>query len=173
MTEAEGPTHVPSASLAGREGFTEAFDALYECAYQHAYKLLGNRQDAEDVAQEACTRACLRWRNLASPRAWVTHVTTNLAFDRFRRRRAAAKYARISRTSAVPVDDPHLDLYRALAQLPRRQRDVVALRYLGDFSEAQTAAALGCSPGTVKTHAARGLRALRTSLDLAEDEEPR
>jgi RNA polymerase sigma-70 factor (sigma-E family) len=172
LTEGEWPTQVSPAEVAGREGFREAFDGLYESAYQHAYKLLGDREDAEDVAQEACTRACLRWRGLDNPRAWVTHVTTNLAFDRFRRRRAAAKYARSPRASAAPVDDPHLDLYRALAQLPKRQREVVVLRYLADFSEAQTAAALGCSPGTVKTHAARGLRALRGSVDLAEDEEP-
>jgi DNA-directed RNA polymerase specialized sigma24 family protein len=91
LTKAEGPTQGPSASVVRREGFTEAFDALYECAHRHAYKLLGDRQHAEDVAQEACTRACLRRHELVSPRAWVTHVTTNLAFDRLRRPRAAAK----------------------------------------------------------------------------------
>ena len=56
-----------------------------------------------------------------------------------------------------------------LATLPKRQREVVVLRYLADLSEAQTAAALGCAPGTVKTHAARGLEALRAVLAVPEE----
>ena len=47
--------------------FADAFDGLYRRAYQSAFKLLGDRNDAEDVAQEACTRACLRWSRLDNP----------------------------------------------------------------------------------------------------------
>ena len=92
-------------------------------------------------------------------------------FDRFRRLRSAAKHARPAPEASLAVDDRHLDLQHALAALPKRQRDVVALRYLSDFSEAQTAAVLGLAPGTVKTHAARGLRALRLALDIADEVE--
>lgn len=53
----------------------------------------------------------------------------------------------------------------ALGSLPRRQREVVALRYLADMPEAAVVAALGCAPGTVKQHAHRGLAALRRVLD--------
>ena len=60
-------------------GFTEAFDGLYLGAYRTAYRLLGNRQEAEDVAQEACARACLRWSRLDDPAAWVARVSANLA----------------------------------------------------------------------------------------------
>jgi RNA polymerase sigma-70 factor (ECF subfamily) len=169
MTEAEQQDPVPAALIAPHADFADAFDDLYESAYQHAFKLLGNRQEAEDVAQEACTRACLRWRRLENPAAWVTHVATNLVFDRFRRKRVAERHAALVRGAAYAVADPHFDLYHALAQLPKRQREVVALRYLADFSEAQTAAALGCAPGTVKAHAARGLRALRESLVLTDE----
>jgi len=171
LTKSDPPSAEPLISAARHEEFAEAFDDLYNCAYQQAYKLLGDRAEAEDLAQEACTRACLRWRRLDNPRAWVVRVTTNLAFDRFRRLHRAGLHARPASESAASADDRHLDLQRALAKLPRRQRDVVALRYLADLSEAQTAAELGCSPGTVKSHAARGLRALRQSLDLADDEE--
>jgi RNA polymerase sigma-70 factor (sigma-E family) len=170
VTGGELPVGVATAAASGPAGFAEAFDALYFRSYQHSFKLLGDRHDAEDVAQEACTRACLRWHTIENPAAWITRVATNLAFDRSRRRRAAAEYAQRERASSVDAVDPHLDLYRALARLPKRQREVVALRYLGDFSEAQTAAALGCAAGTVKAHASRGLRALRESLDLAEGE---
>lgn len=54
----------------------------------------------------------------------------------------------------------------ALSRLPARQRAVIVLRYLDDRSEAQTAAALGCAPGTVKSHTSRALAALRDSSDL-------
>ena len=77
------------------------------------------------------------------------------------------------RAGAVPVaGQPHDQtvsdrqaLVAALLGLPRRQRETVALRYLGDLTEAQVAEALGCSIGSVKQHGSRGLAALRLSLD--------
>ena len=171
LTESDTPRAEPLVPAAPPEDFADAFDELYDCAYQQAYKLIGDRAEAEDLAQEACTRACLRWRRLDNPRAWVVRVTTNLAFDRFRRLRNARKLTQFPAAVAVAADDRHLDLHRALSKLPKRQREVVALRYLADLSEAQTAAELGCSPGTVKSHAARGLRALRMTLDLADEVE--
>ncbi len=169
LTQSDPPTAEPPTPAPRHDGFADAFDDLYARAYQQAYKLLGDRTEAEDLAQEACTRACLRWKRLENPPAWVVHVTTNLAFDRFRRLRTAAKFGRPASTATTDVDERHLDLHRALAKLPKRQREVIALRYLADLSEAQTAAELGCSVGTVKSHAARGLHALRTTLDLADE----
>ena len=61
-----------------------------------------------------------------------------------------------------------LELARLLDGLPRRQREVLVLRYLADRSEADTARALGTSVGTVKRHAHRGLASLRTSLEAAD-----
>jgi RNA polymerase sigma factor (sigma-70 family) len=58
-----------------------------------------------------------------------------------------------------------MELQRHLVSLPRRQRQVVALRYLADLSEADVARGLGCSVGAVKRHARRGLEAMRISLD--------
>ena len=62
----------------------------------------------------------------------------------------------------LPLD--RMELVAHLARLPRRQREVVVLRYLADLPEATVAAALGCSTGTVKQHASRGLCALRIGL---------
>jgi RNA polymerase sigma-70 factor (sigma-E family) len=171
LTPSDPPTAERPNSAPHHDGFSEAFDDLYARAYQQAYKLLGDRTEAEDLAQEACTRACLRWRRLDNPHAWVVHVTTNLAFDRFRRLRTAAKFGRPAPATTIEADVRHLDLHRALAKLPKRQRQVIALRYLADLTETQIAAELGCSPGTVKSHAARGLHALRTTLDLADEVE--
>ena len=150
------------------ESFTAAFAGLYSSAFHAAYRLLGNRQEAEDIAQEACTRACLRWNRLTrhgdSPRPWVVRVATNLAIDHYRRRRRALAKDNVAPVPVDAFDVRRIDLHRALDQLTRRQRDVVVLRYVADLSEADTAAALGCAPGTVKSHATRGLAALRAAL---------
>ncbi|HEY7946295.1 MAG TPA: sigma-70 family RNA polymerase sigma factor [Acidimicrobiales bacterium] len=147
-------------------GFEEAFPALYRLAYQVSFRVLGDRGDAEDVAQEALARTYLRWLRLEDrPEGWVVTVATNLAIDRHRRRRRSTTLG----TEPLSLVDVHqserVDLARALRRLPRRQREVVVLRYLADWSEADVAEALGVSAGSVKSHASRGLAALRLHLD--------
>jgi RNA polymerase sigma-70 factor (sigma-E family) len=157
----EEATAVPTA----QPSFEEVFPVLIRDAYRVAYRLLGDRAEAEDIAQEACARAYSRWatvRDHAEP--WCVRVASNLALDQLRSRtRAIRRNERLkaSETSVNPAIDERLDLYAALHQLPRRQRETVVLRYLGDLSEAQTADLLGCSVGSVKTHASRGLAALK------------
>ena len=144
--------------------FEEAFDDCYRVAYRAAYRLLGSRDDANDAAQEAMTRAYVRWSRIREyPEPWVARVAMNLAIDTIRKR--ARRSA--GQPDHVSVDDRHeerLDLANALARLPRRQRDVVALRFLADRTEDDVAGALGISIGTVKQHAHRGLETLRQSL---------
>lgn len=152
--------------------FGERFDDLSAVAHRVAYRLLGDRGEAEEVTQEALVRAYLRWRRIAPyAEPWVARVATNLALDQHRRRDRQRRHA--ERTGPAPgtADDPvgglvsRLDLVEGLRRLPKRQREVVALRYLADVSEAETARLLGCAPGTVKQHAHRGLAALRLDLD--------
>ncbi len=145
--------------------FEQAFDALYRLAYRVAYRILGDRQEAEDVAQEALARASLRWSRLYDrPEGWVSRVASNLAIDAYRRRRRRPAYP----TGPLGVVDARLgergDLVAALRRLPRRQREVVVLRYLADLPEADVARALGCSVGSVKSHGSRGLASLRRQL---------
>jgi RNA polymerase sigma-70 factor (sigma-E family) len=148
------------------ETFDDAFDRLFQIAYRAAYRLLGSREDAEDVAMEALARAALRWQKLLpKPDPWVTTVSVNLSLDLWRRRKRSAHHRRSMGDGVVePTDDRRIDLVRALQQLPRRQRDSVVLRYFGDLTEAQTASALGISLGTVKQHTSRGLDRLRREL---------
>lgn len=152
--------------------FELAFDGLYRLAFRVGFRILGDRGDAEDVAQEALARAMLRWSRLHEhPEGWITRVASNLAIDRQRKRR---------RQSQIPLgpirildeyDAEREDLVRALRRLPRRQREVVVMRYLADMSETESAKAIGCSIGAVKTHASRGLAALRRHLGKPSDPE--
>jgi RNA polymerase sigma-70 factor (sigma-E family) len=146
--------------------FEEVFPDLFRLAYRVSFRVLGDRGDAEDVAQEALARTHLRWARLRdNPQGWVVTVSTNLAIDRLRRRRRTVE----SGGEPVALVETHLseriDLARALRRLPKRQRQVVVLRYLADWPELEVADALGCSPGTVKSHASRGLAHLRHHLE--------
>jgi RNA polymerase sigma-70 factor (sigma-E family) len=151
----------------GSTAFEEAFPRLYADAYRVAFRLLGERSEAEDVAQEACARAYSRWSSVhdyAEP--WCVRVAGNLALDVLRARTRALKRQERLVSEHAPVtsaagSDERLDLYAALQDLPKRQREAVVLRYLGDQSEEQTAALLGLSVGSVKTHASRGIAKLR------------
>ena len=150
------------------DGFDARFVGLHRAAFRAAYKVLGDRAEAEDLAQEALARALVRWpRVVAYADAWVGRVAVNLALDRVRRDRRALLEA-TERGIEDPCAAERLDLVQALRGLPRRQRDVVVLRYLLDHSEQDVAGALGVSVGSVKTHASRGLAALRTALTELE-----
>jgi RNA polymerase sigma factor (sigma-70 family) len=145
--------------------FVDRFDELFAVGYRAGYAVLGRRAEAEDCAQEAMARALARWSRVADhAAAWVARVATNLALDRVRR----IDRQRRHEVRPEAVDDPvalrRHDLVRALQALPARQREAVVLRYIVDLSEHETARAMSCAVGTVKSSAARGLERLRTTL---------
>lgn len=146
--------------------YEEEFDDLAGLAYRVAYRALGSRAEAEEVAQETMARAYQRWRRVRShARPWVCRVATNLAIGVLRKRRpepAAASPDGVDHGTAVA---DRLQVQQLLSSLPRRQRDVVALRFLADWSEADVARELGVSPGAVKTHTHRALQSLRLAVD--------
>lgn len=148
------------------ENFDAMFAELHRAAYRVAFQLLGDRTEAEDVASEALARTYVRWRTVEQyAAAWASRVAANLAIDRIRRAKHLSKHEvpdHPGSGDAFAAD--RLDLQNALRALPRRQRDVVTLRYVADQSEDSVAAALGISVGSVKTHASRGLAALRARL---------
>jgi RNA polymerase sigma-70 factor (sigma-E family) len=152
----------------GPPSYDERFDALATLSYQVAYRMVGSREDARDIAQEALARAYVRWPKVRDKAGgWVARVTTNLSLDLLRRRNRRAPIGPDDAGDTAGAAAERADLAAALGRLPRRQRDAVALRYLADLPEADVAAAMGCSVGTVKQHTHRGLAALRTSLDLS------
>ncbi len=147
--------------------FDEAFPELAALAYRVAFRLLGDRAEAEDVAQEALARAYARWRRVRDHAApWVARVAANLALDQLRskgRREQVDLPPDPSSAGAERAALDRMELARLLASLPKRQREVVVMRYLADRSEADTAQALGTSVGSVKRHAHRGIASLRTA----------
>ena len=147
-----------------KSGFEDGFDHLAVLAHRVAYRILGSSEDAEEIAQETLARAYVRWSRVSGyAEPWVVRVATNLALGRWRK----ARSGRIGQVVVVADGGDaalRIDLVELLWQLPRRQREVVVLRYLADRSEQETADALGCSLGSVKQHAHRGLSALRSSI---------
>lgn len=175
--------------------FVGRFDELHRVAYRASFVVLGQREDAQDCAQEALARTLASWPTVAAHAVpWVARVATNLALDRARwqarrrrsdRRRTPATVDE-GGTSAPGVEaaagrgwsaesdvsTARHDLAVALRSLPRRQRDAVVLRHLLGFSEQETATAMGCSVGTVKSSTSRALGALRRALGPAWNPRP-
>jgi len=143
--------------------FDARFRELYPRAVSLAYRMLGNRAAAEDIASESMARALVRWDRLdhSLVAGWVLRVAANQAIDVMRRK------GRTLTAGVIDLEDNttlRLALADALQKLPKRQRETIALRYLSDLSEADTAAALGISTGSVKSHIHRGLASLRQQL---------
>jgi RNA polymerase sigma-70 factor (sigma-E family) len=139
-----------------------------------AYLITWDAGDAEDLVQECLFKVARRWprvRGMEQPRAYARRMLVNLALDDSRGR--ARRRTELDGAAAV-IDGPARDLLvgletraellEALALLTQRQRAVLVLRYFNDLTEAQTAEVLGCSPGTVKSSASRGLARLREAL---------
>jgi RNA polymerase sigma-70 factor (sigma-E family) len=136
----------------------------------------GDVRVAEELAQETLARVWERWptvRAADSPEAWTFRVAFNLANSRYRRRAAEERaYGRVG-IRRDEEDGPdtagRLAVRAAVASLPPRQRAVIVLRYFADFSVEDTATAMRCAPGTVKSLTSRAMAGLRAHLgDLAE-----
>ncbi len=151
--------------------FEAAFDDLFPRAVRLSHRLLGDRAAAEDVAAEALARAYARWPkvgSLAYRDGWVLKVATNLSIDRLRRR-----VPEVWPEVVADFEDGvalRLALNAALLTLAPRQRQAVALRYLGGLTDQEVAHALGISLGSVKTHIHRGLKGLRGRLGAGLEE---
>lgn len=157
--------------MADRVGFDAFVAARSRPLLKAAWLLTGDWQLAEDLLQIALMKSYLAWgrvRREGNEEAYVRRVLVTTYITAWRRSWRAEQPTEVS-VEQPTGDDPYaqVDLrdavLTALAALPRRQRAAVVLRYYCDLSEADTADALGCSVGTVKSQAARGLSKLRSS----------
>jgi RNA polymerase sigma-70 factor (sigma-E family) len=157
----------------------ETFSAFVAARSPHllrtAYLLTGDRGQAEDLVQTALAKTYLAWDRIAdidAVEAYVrrTMITTNISWWRRRRVRELS----VAEVPDAPTWGDEADLavereslWRLLEGLPPKQRTALVLRYWAGLSEAEIAYEMKCAPGTVKTHASRGLAALRESLTAA------
>lgn len=142
-----------------------------------AFLLTGSRDVAEDLLQDALVKTWLAWKRIDPQTAWAytRTVMVNLVTDRWRRKRYEAITLDIDDRRADPaagnaysaVDD-RADIVRQLAALSPRERAIVVLRYYDDLSEADIAAQLGVSAGTVKSTCSRALAKLRSRGEAAQ-----
>jgi RNA polymerase sigma-70 factor (sigma-E family) len=134
-----------------------------------AVLLAGSQQDGEDLLQAALERLLRHGRRLAgSPEAYLRRALYNLAADGWRRNGTWARKLPLVKASQPTVVADVTDaidlrdaLIRILHQLPPRQRAVIVLRYWEQLTEAEAAEVLGCTDGTVKAAASRGLKRMR------------
>jgi RNA polymerase sigma-70 factor (ECF subfamily) len=163
--------------MAASASFEEFYAATVGRLLGHLFLVTGDLHAAEEIVQEAFTRASLRWAHLRDydvPEAWVRRVAMNLAADRARSlRRQTRALLKLGPPPAVPsvsvsVSVETLALVQALRMLPVRQRQAIVLHYLVDLPVAEIAQVLGVPQGTVKSLLARGRRALAAELGESE-----
>lgn len=164
-----------------RRGDSAAYESLVsehrEAVFRLAYLLLGDADDAEDIAQETfirAVRALDRFDDARPLRPWLLRITTNLVHNR---RRSAGRYwAALRRLMWQTPPDPTVEalsaqqsearaLWQAVRQLSPIDQEVIYLRYFLDLSIEETAAALNVEIGTVKSRTHRALNRLRAVVE--------
>lgn len=155
---------------------TALYMAHYRSLVRLATLLVDDLGSAEEIVQDAYVKMHGAWRRIREPQAAVGYLRTtvlNLARSRLRHRQVVRRHLQ----PALP-DEPsaeygalarleHDRVVAALRTLPTRQRECLVLRYYGDLSEAQIAEVMEISTGAVKSHASRGMAALRATLEAA------
>lgn len=160
------------------QSFDEYVAASFLRLSRSATLLLGEfGADAEDVVQETLVAVYLRWQSIRNPDARDSYTSRALvrACRRYRRKAAfrRERVARLPSAESGPeqvLSEYDATIHHALSQLPQRQREVLVLRFFRDLSVEQTARAMHCSEGTVKSQTSKGLSRLRRTLDGREDD---
>jgi RNA polymerase sigma-70 factor (sigma-E family) len=152
--------------------FTEFAEAASRQLRRTAFLLCGNWHTAEDLAQMTLAKVFVSWRKIkrrGAVHAYAKRTLVNAYLDDKRLKRSGEILTdRFPECATEPQAlDTRLVVLAALATLSPRARAVVVLRYWEDLSVEQVADVLGCSPGNVKSHAARALGKLRTVLGEA------
>jgi RNA polymerase sigma-70 factor (sigma-E family) len=163
--------------VSGRDtaAFAEFVASRGRALHRAAYLMVGDDLLAQDLVQEALTKTYVAWPRLRDPRnaeAYCRKAITTTAISWFRRkgwnneRPTEHLPDDPKRTTPAPAEVVAVrdSVWQALLTLPPRQRAALVLRYYEDLTEAQTAAAMGCAVGTVKSQVAAALTKLRNLL---------
>jgi RNA polymerase sigma-70 factor (ECF subfamily) len=168
------------ARAGDREAFAALVEAYYAFIHRVAYRLVGHKSDAEDVAQEVCARlgrSIRTFRGDAGLESWLYTLTLNVVRDMARRTardaartEAFAFQARIDGAGAADPDDRAEALWRAVRQLPPKQRDAVTLVYGEGLAHSAAAEAMGCTEATVSWHVHEARKRLKAMMAEAREE---
>lgn len=156
--------------------FAAFFEAQFAAACRYANALCGDRSEGEEIAQQAFVRVYARWPKVRAETAdaYLRKTLTRLFLDT--KRRGRAREVAVADLPELPTEPKQAVLERglvraALLRLPKKQRAVVLLRFVYDLPIEDVATALGCSHGTVKSQASRGLATLREAYDKQDTQE--
>lgn len=168
-----------------QSAYGEIVEIYKDKVFQLCYRILGNRHEAEDMAQEAFIRAYV---NIASFNidlkfsTWLYRIATNLCIDRIRKKKpdyyldaevsgtdGLTMYSQIASDTILPEDEvENLELQetiqREITKLPEKYRSVIVLKYIEELSLNEISEILDIPLGTVKTRIHRGREALRHQL---------
>lgn len=166
----------PDADVA-TDLLTETYSAHYGSLLRLAALLLDDIASCEDVVQESFIRVHSSRHRVREPEkmlAYLRQTVVNLSRSTLRRRLRGLRLLPKPLPDAASAEEGAYDslerdaLMRALRGLQRRQREVLVLRYFGDMTEAEVAATLGLSIGSVKAYGSRGILALRTRMEAQQ-----
>ncbi|OAO88324.1 RNA polymerase sigma factor SigW [Geobacillus stearothermophilus] len=168
-----------------QNAYADLVDLYKDKIYRLCYRMLGNRHEAEDAAQEAFIRAYIHidtYNPEMKFSTWLYRIATNLTIDKLRKRKpdvyldeevggtdgltmqAQLPSRETSPEEAVESLELQETVQRAIEQLPEKYRSVIVLKYMEDLSLQETSEILGLPVGTVKTRLHRGREALRRQL---------
>lgn len=143
------------------DGFEDFFRQNYERTVRVAYLMVGFRQVAEDVVQDAFARVELRWTKLDEPGVYLYKAVVNRSREILRRRSLPRLGRRRERSDDLGADE----LAQALAALPAKRRAAVVLRFYDGLDESEIAAVLGLRAGAVHALLRRAMAELREVIE--------
>ncbi len=177
------------ASKGDRSAFEQLVDLYKEKIYYLAYRMLGNRQESEDVIQETFLRVYKnfdRYDHNQKFSTWIYRIATNLCIDRLRKRKASYSldaeigdgdgmdgYDRLTSEEPTPekqlmISETQSHIRNAIDKLPEKYKSVVVLRYLHDLSLQEISDIMDMPVTTIKTRIHRGREALRKKLNFEQ-----
>jgi RNA polymerase sigma-70 factor (sigma-E family) len=168
------------ADAAPEEAFTVFVDAAWTRLHRYGYVLTGSSLEAEELVQETLVKVFQAWDRIDAEGSAMAYTRTAMARTHVSRWRSLTRRTAVEDRTALDRSVPSLpsmwesvaadrdEVWRALAQLPPRQRAVVVLRFYEDLPERAIAEVLGCAVGTVKSQLSRALASLRGSAAVLE-----
>lgn len=168
-----------------QNAFGEVVEIYKDKVFQLCYRMLGNRHEAEDMAQEAFIRAYVNIHSFNIKlkfSTWIYRIATNLCIDRIRKKKpdfyldaevagteGLNMYSQIASDTALPEDEVeslelHDTIQKEILLLPEKYRTVIVLKYIEELSLKEIGEILDMPIGTIKTRIHRGREALRKQL---------